>query len=884
MREQLTSFVADSLARGAAIAVVHRRGLRTERWSYARLAQTAFQFARELEARQIQPGDRVLFWSENCAEWIAAFWGCLLRGVVVVPLDEQSAPDFAERVQQQVAAKLLLCGVEQAQLFNAALDKLALPQLLMSELSAAVSQHSTAVYPAQTLDADALAEIIFTSGTTAEPKGVCLSQRNLLANIGPLEREIAKYRRWERPFHPVRFLNLLPLSHVFGQFMGMFVPQLLGGEVFLPNTLNPAELIATIKRERLSVVAAVPRQLETLRDKLERDFATAGKLADFQRRFAAAEGQHFFKRWWLFRALHARFGWKFWAFVAGGATLDAETENFWQRLGYAVVQGYGMTETASLVSVNHPFKLSRGSIGKTLPGQQIKLGENGEILVRGENVSAGYWRDGAPQPAESTDGGWLRTGDVGALDEAGNLYFKGRQKDVIVTGAGLNLYPEDLEAALNQQPEVRASCVIGLDGPRGPEPVAVLLLREAQADPARIVERANALLSAAQQIRRWELWPEADFPRTPTHKVRKNLVKQALIAEAVAGGNPSSLAASSLAASSLAAIAQPLHELIERLTGQPATADAPLKLDSLGRVELASALEDRFQLELDEAALTAATTLADLERLVQSAGQRTRHAAAPKAVASVDGNSKPAAAEVVPYPYPRWALRWPARWLRLFWYSALILPLTRLLCWVRVREGARLTALREPVLFIANHLSMVDHGLILSALPWRYRRRLAIAMEGERLRSWRQPDPQLPALVRGWLRIQYALVVLLFNVFPLPQKSGFRRSFAYAGEALDRGYSVLVFPEGRTTKDGQLAPFMPGIGLLAAQLNVPVVPLYIAGLYELKQQGRRWAAPGSVSITVGKPLRFAPGTDAATITAELFEQVQAAASRLTQQL
>ncbi len=841
MRENLVSLLNDALTRGQETALVHRRGLRAERWSYARLAQTAFQFARELEARRIDRGERVLFWSENCAEWVAAFWGCLLRGVIVVPLDEQSAPDFVARVQAQVKAKLLLCGTAQRKQASAEL-----PNLLLETLGETLGAHSTAKYEAVGNNADELAEIIFTSGTTAEPKGVCLSQRNLLANIAPLEEEIDKYRRWERPFHPVRFLNLLPLSHVFGQFIAIFVPQLLAGEVHFQDSLNPSEIIATVKRERISVIAAVPRQLETLRDKLERDYAAQGRLEDFQKRFARAAGEHFFKRWWRFRAVHGRFGWKFWAFVAGGATLEEETESFWQRLGFAVVQGYGMTETASLVSVNHPFKLSRGSIGKALPGQEIKLSESGEILVRGANVSTGYWRDGL-QPLSGEEG-WLRTGDVGAVDEAGNLYFKGRQKDVIVTAAGLNIYPEDLEAALNRQPEVRASCVIGVEGARGPEAVAVLILRAERADVAQIVERANTLLNPAQQMRRWMIWREPDFPRTPTLKVRKNLVKQALALETEA-------------ASVAQPQAQPLLEILAGVSQQPinqlaesANLSGALKLDSLGRVELASALEDRFQIELDEAAITSATTLADLEKLVQ--------------------NEQPTT-QTIAYPYPRWALSWLARCLRLFMYYVLILPITRLLCWVGVRGREHLRELHGPVLFIANHVSMVDHGLILSALPWRFRHRLAIAMEGERLRGWRAPSSSVPWPVRWWLRVQYALVVALFNVFPLPQQSGFRRSFAYAGEAVDRGYNVLVFPEGRTTDDGQMRPFMAGIGWLATQLNVPVVPIKVEGLFELKRRKRHWAWPGSVRLVFGAPVKFERGAEPAEITRALEAVVRA---------
>lgn len=837
-RETLISLLDDCLARRQATAFAERRGLRVVRWSYAQLAQTAFQFARELEARKIERGDRVLFWAENGAAWVAAFFGCLLRGVVVVPLDEHSAPDFAGRVQEQVAAKLLLAGAaQQKHLINE------LPSLRLDELSAAINHHSSATYQAANISSADLAEIIFTSGTTAEPKGVCLTHGNLLANLTPLETEINKYRRYERPFHPLRFLCLLPLSHVFGQFMGLFVPQLLGGEVFFQSSLNPAEIMTTIKRERISVVAAVPRQLATLRDKIERDYAAQGHREKFERRFARAAGKHFLQRWWLFRDVHARFGWKFWAFVAGGATLAEETEEFWQRLGFAVVQGYGMTETASLIAVNHPFKLSRGSLGKTLPGQEVKLGTGGEILVRGANVAAGYWPHSAREQASplAADEGWLRTGDIGQMDAAGNLFFKGRQKEVIVTAAGLNIFPEDLEAALDRQPEVRASCVVGVDGAQGPEPLAALILRDEKVNPAAVVRRANALLNPAQQVRRWFIWTEADFPRTATQKVRKQLVKETVLAQAgnATSTQPANAPHNQLAALVAAAGATDLHQL-----------------DSLGRVALLSALEDCYQIELDEAALTPTTTLAELERMITS-----RPAAPMPPVARS-------------YPYPRWARRWPVTWLRFLAYYLLIAPFVAAMCWPRVRGREQLREWRGPVLLIANHISMVDAGLILFALPRQYRHRLAVAMGGERLRQLRQGLEGQTLLGRLVDRAKYMLVAAIFNVFALPQMSGFRRSFAYAGAAVDDGYSLLVFPEGRTTTDGQMNPFMSGIGLLAEQLNVPVVPIKITGLFDLTVARRYFSRPGTVAVTFGAPIEFARGADPARITAELEMQVQ----------
>ncbi len=852
MRETIASFLDDCLSRRDEVAFAVRRGLRTLHCSYARLATTAFQLARELEARGLKEGDRALIWGENCPEWVAAFFGCALRGVVVVPLDEESRPEFVERVQQQVAAKLLLHTVAETIACG-----LKLPALRLDQLSQAVAHHPSAPCQVDHLKRDNLLEIIFTSGTTAEPKGVCLTHRNLLANLEPLEHQIQKYLRWERPFHPIRFLNLLPLSHVFGQLMGIFVPQLLGGEVYFQPSLNPSEIIASVKRHRISVIAAVPRQLDALRDRVEREWAARGRLADFQQALEKAESVHFLKRWWMFRQIHRQFGWKFWAFVSGGATLDPETEAFWCRLGYAVIQGYGTTETASLVSLNHPFKTARGSIGKTLPGQEVKLDESGEILLRGENISPGYW--GAEVKRLVNEEGWLRTGDIAEMDQAGNLYFKGRKKDVIVTAAGVNIYPADLEAALKAQGEVRDSVVIGVEGARGPEPLAVLIMRQPKADPAEAVKRANQGLSEYQQIRRWVIWPEPDFPRTATtQKVRKHIVAEAVKRLMDSSGSSSELPLSSAAAPPPPSSA--LLALLARITGEaPARLDSSatlatdLKLDSLGRVELLSALEDQYQIELDEASFTAATTVSDIERMIQ---EGTREG-------------------VTQYPYPEWTHHLPVRLLRLITFYLLILPLTRLMCWVRARGKEGLQELAGPALIVSNHLSMTDHALILSALPGRFRRRLAIAMEGEILRGFRFPPAAVSFLTRLRLLAQYVSIVTIFNVFPLPQKSGFRRSFTFAGEMIDRGYSVLVFPEGRRSEDGRMGPFLGGIGLLAKELNVPVVPVKIDGLFELKQRGQYFARPGQVTVTFGQPVSFSADEAPSQITKNLEQRVAA---------
>ncbi|HSE50044.1 MAG TPA: AMP-binding protein [Terriglobales bacterium] len=837
-RDSLAQYFQELGRHGGDLAYVHRRGYRWERWSYRQVAETARRFARLLETRGVGKGDRVLLWGDNCAEWVAAFVGCVLRGAAVVPMDRVASPGFARRVAEQVDAKLVVRSRDLP--WVGAGDSPA--HLILEELVEAVAAGSAAPYPSPPLTRADTLQIVFTSGTTAEPKGVVISHGNVLANLEPLEREIAKYRKWERIFHPIRFLNLLPLSHVFGQFLGVFLPQVLGGTVFFQDTLNPTEVLHTVKRERISVIVAVPRMLQSLKDKLERDFEAAGAAAWFRRAWVRAGDQKFLRRWWTFRRVHRRFGWKFWAFISGGAALDADTEEFWRRLGYAVVQGYGLTETTSLISVAHPFKLAKGAIGKVLPGRELKLAEDGEILVRGENLASGYWQGNRLAPV-AADQGWFRTGDMGALDADGNLFFKGRKKNVIVTPAGMNVYPEDLEAALRRQPEVRDCVVVGMERAGNAEPCAVVLLNQqvgaGDTLAAEVVKRANTELAEYQHMRLWYAWPEPDFPRTSTHKPRTNLIAER--AHAALGGKATAVPQGALA------------ELIAHITGRPVAAlppaaslDADLNLTSLDRVELMSALEDRYQLDLNETQFAGATTVAQLEQMLrEQPAQRSE------------------------YEYPRWTQRWPVTWLRPLVYYLLTFPATILMNKPRVIGRENLRALRGPALVISNHVAYLDVGFVMYALPARMRTRLATAMEGEQLWLMRHPPGSVPAWRRPLKKLSYYLTIALFNVFPLPKTTGFREAFAYAGESADRGHSVLVFPEGVRTTTGEMSPFRSGIGLLANRLGLPIVPMRIDDLFPLKVRKQRFARPGTIKVRVGKPVRFPPGSDPEHIAREL---------------
>jgi long-chain acyl-CoA synthetase len=822
-------------------AVVWRRGYRRERWSYSTLLSHATKCSAELEARGIAKGDRVLLWGENSGEWIAAFVACVFRGAIAVPLDAIGDRSFAERVARQAGVRLAIVSR------NLAAENLASQTIALEDVVQIAAQHSAAKFSPASVNRDDPVEIVFTSGTTAEPRGVVLTHANILANIAPIETEFERYRRYERFFHPIRILDLLPLSHVFGQFLGIFLPQVFGATVNFMDTLNPAEVIREIHDQRISVLIAVPRLIESLHGQIERDLESRGKLEMFRRTFDRAAHVHFLRRWWRFRAVRRRFGWKFWAMVSGGAALPAETEKFWTRLGYAVIQGYGLTETTSLISLNHPFRIGQGSIGKPMAGNEIKLSDEGEILVRGKNVASGYWQRDGIAPAVDTEG-WFHTGDLGERDAAGSLYFKGRSKNVIVTPEGLKVYPGDLEAELRKEPGVRDAVVVGLEKDGNAEACAVLLLRDGDSssvdkEAASAVQRANQRLAPFQQMRRWIVWRDQDFPRTPTQKPMLGKIREA--AEAALLGRTQSSASSAT-------------DLLSRLThgrGDNGGPDEPLQLSSIERVELMGELEDRYQVDLSEADFSKAETVGQIERLVQSPPPRASN-----------------------FQYPTWPQSWPARILRAAVYNCLAVPTMLILGWPRITGREKLASLpggkRRANLIIANHVTYFDPAYIMLGLPERFRSRLAVAMDGELLESMRTPPP-----TRNWFlglvdRITYVLLISIFDVFPLPRHAGFQRSFAFIGNLIDRGWNVLIFPEGVRTKDGRLSPFRAGIGLLAIRLRVPVIPMYLGNFWELKQKRKRMARPGQVWVAIGEPASFTEDDTPEKVAQELQHRVE----------
>src|ERR1017187_2117210 len=388
MRDHLAALLDDFRSYGREVAVVRYKGNRRRVTTYGELARLAGRFAALLAERGIGPGDRLLIWAENSAEWIAAFHGCMLRGVLAVPLDSNGTADFAARVSSDVSPRLV---VGDARLLNELpedLPRLAfedwLTQLPVGEAGGVAG-----------ITAETPLQILFTSGTTGDPKGIVLTHGNVLASVGPIEEAAKPYLPYERLIHPLRILQTLPLSHVFGQAMSLWVPPIFRAELHFESRLVAPRLIETIRKERISVLAAVPRVIALLKIQLE------SSLPGLAERVLGPWGQPgptierssllgwiatagaVTRRWRHFRDVQRAFGPKFWAIVCGGGALQGPLEQFWSAVGLLVVQGYGMTETTAIITLNHPFHVAEGTIGKPLPGREVKLGPDGEVLVRG---------------------------------------------------------------------------------------------------------------------------------------------------------------------------------------------------------------------------------------------------------------------------------------------------------------------------------------------------------------------------------------------------------------------------------------------------------------------------------------------------------------------
>ena len=805
-------------------ALLFKPGFRYQRWSYDQLWAEAGRVASLLQDRGLNKGDQVLLWGPNSPHWVLIFLGCLRAGVVLVPLDLRSAPDYVERVIARVSPKLAFTSRLTPK--NGA--DLGVPEITFEELESAI--HALPQPVPVEVEPDDLVEIMFTSGTTGDPKGVMLTHRNLTANI----HGVSQYINCDPSS---RLLSILPLSHMYEQMGGLLLPLHFGASITYPSSRQPTVLARTMRERQVTTMLLVPQALELLMNGIEREVRRQGKERLWLKLLKVAEKTPFPLRRRLFGRVHRQFGGKLDFIVCGGAALDSELGKKWELLGVKIVQGYGATEASPVIS-NHTIRERRpDSTGRPWPNVDVRISEDGEILVRGDSISPGYWN--APeQTAAAFQDGWYSTGDMGYFDDEGFLHIRGRVKDMIVLSSGQNVYPDDIQAVLNRHPAVADSAVVGLPRGSSVEVHAALMLND-NTDAEPIVSWANEQLAEHQRVRGFTIWPDEDFPRTHTLKVRKPLLVEMLLGASTpveTSSNPVTGTKSQAGVRDLVEIIAEVARLDSRQVVPDMTLGDDLGLDSLGRIELLSAIEADLGTYLDESQVGPETTVRQVEQIL------------------AEGANNPPLTK-----FPDWGMDWWCRMTRGAIQRLLMFPLLRLPYGLTVTGRERLRGIEGPVLFASNHNLGLDNPLILKAVPAVWRRQLAIAGAAS---LWKNP-------------VFWIINPLLGNAFPIAQEGPVRPSLENMGKILDDGWSVLIYPEGKLTVGGPLKPFMNGTGMVAVEGRLPVVPVRL----HINRLGAPVRFPllrrGSVEIRFGEPMTFSPATPYQEATRAIEQAVRA---------
>ena len=824
MLQTINQFLEDAARRyGSRPALLFKPGFRFRTWSYRDLYDDVQRVATLLQSRGIGKGDRVVLWGPNAPHWVLAYFGCLRIGAVVVPLDLRSTSDFVQQVTSKTSPVLAFVS----RVTPLADARLEVPTLLFEDLEHLI--YDLASPRDVFLTGDDLAEIMFTSGTTGDAKGVLLTHRNLLANLESVQQVIPGSASF-------RMLSLLPLSHMFEQMGSLFSGLGCGASITFVTSRQPALLLKLMRERRITMMLLVPQALDLFMKGIEREVAKQGKQRLWELSLKLARRLPMKLRRLLFRKVHARFGGHLEIVVSGGAALDQHLGEKWNLLGINVLQGYGATEASPVISCHALTDARFDSVGRPLPGVEVRITDAGEIQVRGANVTQGYWN--APEQTAATfDGDWYKTGDMGFLDDAGFLHIRGRIKEMIVLANGQNVFPEDIEGVLKNDPALTDATVVGLRRGQDTQVHAVFLLEDPEQAPT-VVARANRELAEHQQIRGFTIWPEADLPRTHTLKVKKGVLVDALqrgpeqAPAAAAGAGRAQPAADGDPKERLVRLVSEVSGVAQEQVLPEHTVGGDLDMDSLKRVEMLSIIEQEMGVYIDESLVDSGTTLAQLQVLLES--QEEAKAALPS--------------------FYTWPLSFWFSLLREVLHQVVVFPVLSARYRIHATGLENLDGLDGPVLFAANHNAVLGDSMVLAkAAPRAWRRHLSFAAAAE---------------ITFQKRLTGIVAALVANAFPLSRESAIRASLEHMGRMMDEGWNVVIFPEGEQRLGQPMLPFQSGTGMLAVESHTPVVPVHLVS------QPSGGLRP-QVEVRFGQPLRFAPGTSYLDATSRIEEAVRA---------
>ena len=741
------------------ILFAQKRGYRTRYITGGELLEKVNKTRVFLKKEKIKKSDKVILLGWNSLEWVSVYFACILSGVVVVPLDTLTDRVMLRKIQKKVKAKAIFQ--------DKGLAFIRIKRYNLDKLDDLLDKNKGKAIPVVSTKPNDILEIIYTSGTTKDPKGVVLTNMNITSGVNYAVSSVDLNLK-------LKMLNLLPLSHIFGQVYGLFLAMYFGHMVHFLDTIQPKKIVSFIKNKRINGAVVVPGILSALKRELSG------------------------------RSLLVNLGPQFRLFGVGGASLDDKLESWWRRRMIIVLQGYGLTETSSIVSVSSLGASRFGSVGKIAKGVNMKLGLDNEILVKGKNVMQGYYRDRENTNNAFKDG-WLKTGDVGEIKN-GYLYIRDRKKDIIVTEGGLNVYPTDIESVLNGMKDVEESCVLEKN-----KRVHAVLLLKGKANVSSIIKDANKKLLSHQKIVTCSIWPYKDFPKTITGKIKKFIVEEEM----------------ELPKLEAYMYEKPLYRIVDEVLEPNKRTSAGSKLvnlgmDSLKRVELISELEKEFSVEIDEAKLDQNTRIRDLEMLLKE-----RH--------------------VKGIRFSKWPLGIVPRIVRLTFRKLCVL-IIRAFTKTEYLGLDNLDGVDGPVIFASNHQSNFDGPVIVERLGFR----TAIAADSDIVFGIGTKN----ILLSLWRRFTGYFTALFYNTYPIGRTIGINNSLEFTGEMLDRGYSVIIFPEGGRTLTGKIKTFKSGVGYLAVNMGVPIVPIRIEGLYHVLPRGRFVPRFRKSFVKVGKPIKI----------------------------
>ncbi len=801
-----------------AIRVVGRA--RDESMTYGALALASVRWAERLDALRCRPGDRVVLLGRNSPRWVAAYLGIAQRECTVVPLDRALSVDLLRALIERVEPAAILLDADLARARGAELSAVA-PCLSLDD-DDAPSSARPALRDAEGADRS-LALIVFTSGSTARPKGVMLGRESVDASIRSGVESLGLDRDTE-------LMCVLPLHHTMGLGMCMSALFAGGGVTFLEELAGDL-LLRGMRESKTTLLPGPPRLFELLLTRVRSELAElptpAKRVAQAllaANRVSRATLQRNLGRA-LFGPLHNKLGGNLKMMLSGGAPLPLAVQRGLEEFGFFVAQGYGLTETCAVVSVNTTAARRPGSVGRAMRSCEVRVLKpdttgRGELAVRGPTVMRGYFRDPEATAACFTEDGWFRTGDLGSISADGFVTIHGRLKELIVTAAGKNVSPDAVELGYRDVDAINELAVLGMPDARGlGEQVhaAVVLAPGATEEAARVAldERARALPSY-QRIQR--LHVVNSIPRTPSMKVRRATLREQLVAQRHASSEPSAPPGSTARDGLLETVLAVIRGVIGDEDVKSTSALVyDLGLDSMGQLELASRLAETLGRPVELSVIRASKTVDDLARAIGSGSRGHQRDA-------------PARAELTIPPMRR---------------GASLRSLDAVSRFVRALWGLRVTGLerlptRAPFILCPNHESHLDALLVAACLPRAHRERLCVFAKKEHF------DAPISRAVARWIR-----------AVPVDRLGDPEEALDAGVALLEAGRVLLIHPEGTRTRSGALGTFRRGAAHVARRVGVPLVPVRIDGAHALYPPGRalpRLRAPAPLSVRFGAPI------------------------------